>query len=149
MIGAFILVLGYALVNSLWKTAPNINTTLVNDQDLINRINENGLTFKAAANPNFNVPYFICSNISLPMSNHSLTFKRLINNNFISVLLLENKLSSLIPTISEQPIPSVQDQLLTKEIALLHILLLQLVLSLTDFALQIKKTIQSFLLKPH
>lgn len=32
VIGAFILVLGYALVNSLWKTAPNINTTLVNDQ---------------------------------------------------------------------------------------------------------------------
>ena len=42
VIGAFILVLGYALVNSLWKTAPNINTTLVNDQDLINRINEKG-----------------------------------------------------------------------------------------------------------
>lgn len=55
VIGVFVVVLGYALINSLWKTAPNISTTLVNDQDLIDRINSNGLTFKAAANPNFNV----------------------------------------------------------------------------------------------
>ena len=62
VIGAFVLILGYALINSLWKTAPNINTTFVNDQDLINKINDNGLSFKAAANPNFNVYLILLSN---------------------------------------------------------------------------------------
>lgn len=55
VIGVFVLVLAYALLQSLWKTAPNISTTFVNDQDLINKINSNGYSFKAAANPNYNV----------------------------------------------------------------------------------------------
>ena len=55
VIGAFVIMVGYALIHSLWKTTPNISTTLVNDQDLIKRINENGLTFKAAPNPNYEV----------------------------------------------------------------------------------------------
>jgi hypothetical protein len=144
-----VLVLGYALINSLWKTAPNINTTLVNDQELISRINDNGLTFKVAANPNFNVIPLLFRNIILQMLSLSLMFKHQINNNYINVQHLESKQLSQIHLTSELHIPSVQDQLLIKEIVHRHMLLLQLEPLLIDFAFLTKKTIQNFLLKHH
>lgn len=76
-------------------------------------------------------------------------FKHLINNNFINVQHLESKPLSLIHLTLELPTLNVQDQSLTKEIVLHHMLLLQLEPSLIDSALPTKKTIQSFLLNRH
>lgn len=53
VIGVFVLIVLYGLVNSLWKSGPNINTTLVNDEALIALRNSGDSTFKVAAQPVF------------------------------------------------------------------------------------------------
>jgi hypothetical protein len=40
---------GYGVINSLWKSGPNINTTFVNDDALISARNSGDSTFKVAA----------------------------------------------------------------------------------------------------
>jgi cathepsin B len=47
--GILILLLLIALVNSLWKSGPDVYTTLVNDQDYIAKINSQDLSFKVGA----------------------------------------------------------------------------------------------------
>jgi cathepsin B len=53
VIGVFILIVLYSLINSLWRTGPNIQTTLVNDEALITLRNSGDSTFKVAAMPAF------------------------------------------------------------------------------------------------
>jgi hypothetical protein len=83
------------------------------------------------------------------MSSLSSMFKLLINNNSINAQHLENKPSLLIHSTLELLIQNAQDQLLTKETVLHHMLLLLLELSLIDSVLPTKKTIQDFLLNHH
>jgi hypothetical protein len=47
--GILILLLLIALVNSLWKSGPDVYTTLVNDADYIGKINSQDLSFKVGA----------------------------------------------------------------------------------------------------
>lgn len=49
VIGIFLLIVAYGLINSLWKSGPNITTTLVNDEALITLRNSGDSTFKVAA----------------------------------------------------------------------------------------------------
>lgn len=44
--GVLVALLGVALVNSFWKSGPDVFTTDVNDQEYINKINSQELTFK-------------------------------------------------------------------------------------------------------
>ena len=53
VIGVFLVVVAYGLINSLWKSGPNINTTLVNDEALIALRNSGDSTFKVAVQPAF------------------------------------------------------------------------------------------------
>ena len=44
--GILILLLLIALINSLWKSGPDVYTTVVNDPSYIAKINSQGLSFK-------------------------------------------------------------------------------------------------------
>ena len=84
VIGAFVLIIGYALIHSLWKTAPNIHTTLVNDNAFIASINDAGHSFKVAANPKFDVRLPPFRALSWLTSSHSTTSRHLISNSCTS-----------------------------------------------------------------
>jgi hypothetical protein len=51
--GVLILLLAIALINSLWKSGPDVYTTYVNDADYIAKINGQGLGFKVGPTPMF------------------------------------------------------------------------------------------------
>jgi len=52
--GVFGAIMVFALLQSFWKTGPNIHTTMVNDEAYIKEVNSMGATFEVGPTPMFN-----------------------------------------------------------------------------------------------